>query len=68
MIIVICTSFSSLELVSTAILLDREQAVIPVNSKIGYESTLLSRGEMRKNPSVHFGEKPPRMLERPLKN
>ncbi len=36
-------------------------AVIPVNLKIGYESTVLSRGETRENPSVHFPRKPPRI-------
>ncbi len=44
-------------------------AVIRVNLKIGYESTALSRGEMRKNPSVHFSQKRPRigssLLEHP---
>jgi hypothetical protein len=37
--------------------------VIPVNLKIGYESTVLSRGETRENPSVHFPRKPPRMQQ-----
>jgi hypothetical protein len=27
---------------------------IPVNLKVGYESTVLSRGETRQNQSVHF--------------
>jgi hypothetical protein len=37
-------------------------AVIPVNLKIGYEYPVLSRGETRKNPSVHFPRKPPRTV------
>jgi hypothetical protein len=35
-------------------------AVIPVNLKIGYESTVLFWGETRENPSVYFPRKPPR--------
>jgi hypothetical protein len=33
--------------------------------KIGYESTVLSRGETIENPSVHLPRKPPRTTKTP---
>jgi hypothetical protein len=38
--------------------------VIPVNLKIGYESTVLSRGETRKNQALHIHGKLPRTVGR----
>jgi hypothetical protein len=55
-IIVIFTSVSSLELFFSAVLLDREHRRNP-NLKIGYKSTLLSRGE-RVQKSAEIVRKP----------